>query len=176
MDKRAPKPYLHDYYNIKGYFYTASWVTSATSRILNKLIEALNENDKLPKMLIFVMNKDIISDLKDFNFGATKNLANIVNWLTRQCKIAIRQKKLQILKRKPGASISDKFPIIMYTTMIRRAEMYLRNSKIAQICSLRSKFNEILHEIAAKQDSKIININSCATLDDFDRMGNLSIT
>ena len=88
--KNNPRPYLQDYYNVKKFHATsASRVTTATSRILNKLIDALNKNDRMPKYIIFLLDKDIIGDLKSIEYGATKNLANIVNWLARQCDILI---------------------------------------------------------------------------------------
>ena len=48
------------------------------------------------------------------------------------------------------------------------------HSKMAKVCKMRRKFNEIINEIAARQGNKIINLRSCYNWEDFDRMGNLS--
>ena len=174
LNKKSWKPYLLDYYNSKGYYYQSNnWLESATSWILNKLTEALNENDRLPKYIVMMPDKDIIADLNDFEFGATKNIANLTNWLMRQCEIMVHRKKLQIMEKKPGAVI-DNHPTFIYVNMIRRLERYPRNSKMADICKMRSKFNQILNEGARKQEHKIINLRSCYTIDDFDRWGNLT--
>ena len=153
---------------------SASRVTTATSRILNKLIDALNKNDRMPKYIIFLLDKDIIGDLKSIEYGATKNLANIVNWLARQCDILIHRKKLQISEKKPGASMGRNFPVCIFTTMLRRLEMFNRESNIARACAMRPKFNEIINEAAACQNYKVMDIHSCNTLDHFDRWGELT--
>ena len=173
-DKRQRRPFLFEYFNTKGFYYaSANYMPNATSRILNKLIEALNENDRLPKYIVFLMDKDVVGDLKTFDFGVTKNLANIVNWLTRQCEIVIRRKQLQIMEKKPGA-ITEKQPVLIYATMLRQLEQFQHNSKLAAVCSMRNKFNEILNEAIVRQNNKIMHLKSCITLDHFDCMGNLS--
>ena len=100
--------------------------------------------------------------------------ANLVNWLVRQCDIMIRRKCLQIMEKKPGAIFNEEQPKIIFTTMIRRVELFKKGSRLANICSMRSKFNKILNEAAARQDAKIMDLCSCTTLDHFDRNGNLS--
>ena len=52
--------------------------------ILNKLIDALNQKQHqcLPRFLIITLDKDLIEDLNSLDFGATKNMAVLVNWLT----------------------------------------------------------------------------------------------
>ena len=136
LDKRAWQPYLLEYYNPKGYFFTSKgWLNSSTSRVLNKLIEALNENSRLPKMIIFIIDKDFITDVKNYDYGATRNLANLVNWFMRQCDIVVQRKMLQISEKKPGA-LTASHPTLIFANMIRTAERYPLGSKFASICSL----------------------------------------
>ena len=71
--------------------------------MINSVIKALNDNQRLPKFLIVILDKDILDDLKSFEFGVEKEMAVILNWLTRQIDIVIRRKKLQIATAKPGA-------------------------------------------------------------------------
>ena len=56
IDKIKP-PYLHDYYNIQFYFYPP----------LNQIhsVEALNNKHKLPKYIIMLVDRDIISGALD---------------------------------------------------------------------------------------------------------------
>ena len=174
LSKKNWQPYTLDYYNPKGFYYSSSsWLESATSRILNKLIDALNKNDRLPKYILIFPDMDIIADLKKFDFGTANILANITNWLMRQCDVLVRRKKLQITERKPGAII-DNHPTLIYVKMIRQPERYPQGSKLANICKLRTKFNDILNEGARKEGHKIISLKSCYTMDDFDHSGNLT--
>ena len=75
-----------------------------------------------------------------------------LTWLTKQAGILTRRKRLQILEKKPGAITNAEDPKIIFTTMIRRAEFYPVGSKMEVVCSLRSKFNEILSAAVAKQN------------------------
>ena len=174
LDRKSWQPYLLEYYNPKAYYYSSSnWLTSVMSRILNKLIEALNENEHLPKFIIFMPDKDLISDLKSFDYGATKNLENITNWLMRQCDITIQRKRLQMSEKKPGA-IWGNSPTIIYMTMVHRIERFPHGSRMAGFCSIRPKFNDIINECASRNGHKVLHISTCNTFNNFDRMGNLT--
>lgn len=175
LDRKIANPYLADYYNVKAFFYRRSHLmTSATSRILNSNIEALNDAHRLPRFLVVALDKDVITHLKDFDFGATKNLEAIVNWLTRQIDIITRRKRLQFSEKKPGAIGSRHHPTIIYIEMLRQAVGFDRKSKMAQCCSLRMKFNQALAEAAVKQNHRIISIRDCSAFDHFYMQGNLS--
>ena len=167
---------MQDYYNVTGYYYGSSnLLSSSTSRIINKLIEALNENDKLLHIIIIMMDKDVMADLKSYDYGASRNISNLVNWITRQYDIMIHREQLQIVEKKPGAVTRDD-PIVIYTSMIHRVEIFHQDTQIASICKMRLKFNDILNEAVARQseNNHIMNFHSCNTLDHFDRSGNLS--
>ena len=170
------QPYLLEYYNIKSFYAPAKiWQEndSATSRILNKLIDALNENNRLPKFICILPDRDIINNIKAKKKSSTKNLSNLINWLMRQCEIEIRRKRLQITAKKPGA-VTENYPTLIYQQMIHRNASYPEGSNIASICELTQKFNSILNKAAARTESKIIRIQSCHFLGDFDRYGNLT--
>ena len=104
-NRDAIQPYLNDYYNVHGYFTSSVMQDRATGRILNVLIEVLNQKQiarqRLPRFLVVVLDKDIIADLNSFKVGAVKNLATLVNWLTCQIDIVIWRKRLQIADKKP---------------------------------------------------------------------------
>ena len=138
LNKKSYKPYTLDYYNRKAFYLendSRRNDSSATLRILNKLIDVLNSNDKLPRYICIIPDSDLIKDLKFYEFGARKNLTNIVNWLMRQCDIYIRRKRLQISEKKPGA-VTNGQPTMIYLPMIRRIERFHRESTMAKICSL----------------------------------------
>ena len=174
LNRKNWQPYMLDFYNPKLYVSsTTDYKASATGRILNKLINALNENDRLPKFICIIPDWDLIADLKKFDYGAAKNLSNIINWLMRQCDILVRRKRLLISEKKPGA-VMEKYPTLIFTTMLKRIKRYPRQSKLAAICSLRPKLNQAINETAARQESKVLNIRSCTTFCNFDRDGMLT--
>ena len=162
---------MAEYYNIFNFNERSS--PNAISNILNSTIDALNKRDCLPRLLVVVLDKEIIETLNFFDFGATRELAALVNWLTRQIDITIWHKRLQITEKKPGAvNIND--PLIIFTTMIRRPITFPQGSKAESICSLRRKFNEILNEAVARQGNNILTVKSCDAPEHFDRSGKLS--
>ena len=78
-EKRLP-PYLFEHYNIKG-FYPGGSVPNGLNCITTALVEALNNNSRLPKMLVIVPNKDIITNIKSKNFGATKIIGAAIHYI-----------------------------------------------------------------------------------------------
>ena len=107
-------------------------------------------------------------------FGVTKNLTLILNWLTRKIDIAVRCKRCQINEKKPGAIGSQKDPTIIYIDMIQHIRMPKDNLKLKSILDLRFKFNFILHAAIENQDHCVMSIRSCATANHFDAVGNLT--
>ena len=137
-------------------------------------MDALNSEHKLPRYLVVVMDKDIIQSINLFNYGAYQVIAETVNWLTRQIDITVRRKRLNITEKKPGAIANEYEPTIIYTMMVRRPQTYPMGSKMESICSLRTKFNNVLNEAAVRQDAKVLSIRSLSMLEHFDPCGNLS--
>ena len=171
----APIPYLEQYYNVQKYYpTTADLKTNATSRILNAAMDALNEEFRLPRFLVIIIDKDLLGDFKNLEFGTTKSMAKMINWLVRQVDITVHRKKRQIEEKKPGAIGSVNDPTIIYVDMIKRPIFANMHEKLKQAMNLRFKFNRCLHETLEQQNNKVLTIRSCTTPDHFDSMGNLT--
>ena len=128
---------------------------------------------RLPRYLLVVPDKDLLEDIDVNDTEAKKQLAKIVNWLTRQINIAVCRKKLQVSEKKPGAVCSDD-PTIIYVTMIRRVQQSAKGTKLEKLCRIRPVFNELINEAAARQQNKVMTIKSCNLLEHFDQWGNLT--
>ena len=114
-------PYLEQFYNIQGFFKKSLNVYgNSTACILNSIIEALNEDDRLPRFLIIALDKDILSDFHRFDHGISKNIEAVINWLTCQIEIAVRRKNSQIAEKKPGAIGTESDPTVIYINMIQQ--------------------------------------------------------
>ena len=70
--------------------------------------------------------------------------------------------------------MSREHPTVIFINMIQRATIFDRKSKIAAVCGLRSKFNLALEDACAKQNQRILQIQSCSSIDHFDTQGNLT--
>ena len=175
-EKKKPLPYLEEYYNVKGsYPSTANIKTTGTSRLVNAVIDGLNEENRLPRFLIVAIDKDIMMDLNSFEYGISKNITALVNWVTRQVDIAVRRKKFQIKAKKLGALGAEADPTIIYIDMIQRPRnLKFTTEKLKSIFSLRYKFNSILHEAIDQQQHRVMSIEACNEVDHYDSAGNLT--
>ena len=177
QNKKATQFYMSDYYNVK--FYEKSGATgvsahNAVVRIINATLEALNGCQTLPRLLLVIINKDVIESINLFDYGAYRVMAQVINWLTRQIDIMICRKRLQILEKCPDGIFNEYHPAIIYVLMIRRPQQFKMGSKMEAVCGLRTKFNNILIDAAARQNNHILSIRTCIHLDHFDHWGNLS--
>ena len=173
--KTDPPPYTQEQFNVRMYYKQfTSGVRYAATRMINSLLDALNEQDRLPKYLVIVPDKDLLYDIDVFEFGAHKVLADVLQWMLKEMLMFIRHRKLDLLDKKPGAVVSED-PMVILVRMLRRQERFKPDSKIDKICSLRAKFNDSLNEQALKLGYRILTINSCKTMDHFNKWGNLPV-
>ena len=177
LNGKANKPtlFMFDYYNVKTFnkFLTKGESTPAIARVVNVTIKAVNVNNGLPCYLIIVLDSDILFEMSTFEFGAHKELLMYINWVTKQIDIIIRRKKLQLLNKKPGA-ILDSEPTTIYVNMVKHIEHYPEQSKMAKMCTLCGKFNDLLNNSAAKKNNRILSIRSLNSHQNFDARGSLS--
>ena len=61
---KSKQPYLYDYYNVFGYYMLrSSGNRRAIGRVLNSLIVGLNTRHQLPRLIILMLDKDVIEDV-----------------------------------------------------------------------------------------------------------------
>ena len=58
--KRQHPPYLYEFYNIFGYFQNKQSAVRGLARFANSFIEALNARVKLPRYVMFILDRDFI--------------------------------------------------------------------------------------------------------------------
>ena len=130
-------------------------------------------NHRLPRFLIIALDKDLLSDLDVYNYKVDKMIRETTCWVVRQVELLIRRKKEEILDKKPGAIYSGD-PTVIYVRMFRRVDNFGR-TRLQEIFSLRSHFNDALNDAVARADQRMLTITSCNTSEHFDQKGNLSI-
>ena len=147
-NKKMYQPYLHEYYNIQK-FEKCDTDNTVLARILNASNEALNDNHKLPRFLLIVIDDDIIRSLNVFEKTIVKDIRQAVDYLVKHINYQIRRKCLDLLAVKPGA-IYVTYPTVIYVCMIRRVNINLpEGSTSAEIYNLRVKFNYALNNAVA---------------------------
>ena len=171
--RHTSQPFLCGCFNVKVYY--ANFATRGLARILNCLVEALNERYKLAKYILVIPDKDIIAQLKSYNIGNGIVMGSAIHFLIRQFDILIERRKLDLLDKKPGAVNSDPLtaPKFIWICMLK-CPSYLNNGSNLTF-SLRGKFNSILQErlLDGKDDNhRIMSID--IQPDEFDLQGNLT--
>ena len=70
LRKETQMPYLHDQYNVKYYWKSATSFNQR--RIINSLIEGINEHTLLPRFIVITPNSDVLRQMAYYNFGVSK--------------------------------------------------------------------------------------------------------
>ena len=90
-DRKMIPPFIFEYFNIEEFSHPLDLSTKrVVGRILNALIEGLNTRDRLPRFIIVVIDKDIISNVDVFMEDAVKCIRETTEWLVKQINIYIR--------------------------------------------------------------------------------------
>ena len=80
-------PYLHDLYNVDSYFQGQLSLLKPTAvHFVNSLLDGLNIKNwpHLPKYILVFPDKDIISELKNEEFGVKKFIKTELQWIITQ--------------------------------------------------------------------------------------------
>ena len=159
--KNKPAPYLYQMYNISGYF--ASFGTKGPLNMINPLIDALNDNDHLPKLIITVPDKDIITITKYFNSQYV--MGKIIHYIVKQFDLFIKRRYQDLLDKHIG-SVLLKYPKTIWIRMLKRPSV--DNLKLLNNAfNLRGKFNAVLEERLLDGDAENHHIMSIVVQDEY---------
>ena len=160
---------LHQNYNVK-IFYAGSGVRGA-NRFIYPLVEALNNNHKLPQYIIIIPDKDMISVFKGNKFHTGIVMGSTIHYILRQYEMYIECRCQDLGDKKPSALSLPEMPHFIWVRMLKRPSAETGH----QVFSLRGKFNSVLEEqLLNGKDSRhrIMSINIRA--DEFNLQGNLT--
>ena len=119
---------MEDYFNVSTYFKAAT-AGNALTRLVNSLIDAVNERDHLPKILIFIIDHDLLQDMGVYDLGILESIKEATRWLIRQISIIIRCKRVELADKKPGSIYSDD-PKMIFIRMLCRVEYQHRGGGV----------------------------------------------
>ena len=147
-------PYLYQFFNVFSYYQNKLSCVRGIVRILNALIEGLNNRHRLPRLVVFIMDRDFISHINYFSFRVTEVMETVFHWLAREVNKLIRRRKADLFDIKPGAILLDQTKIV-WVKMIKRPYMDPQFQKFDSTFALRNKFNNAIKTVLA--DLKPIN-------------------
>ena len=117
LNKKQP-PYLFQRFNVSAFFNIVSSSVKGLACFINPLVEALNEKQKLPKFIIIIPDKDIISSTKVWEFGSSYVLGAAIHYIVRQIDILLERRKLDLFDKKPGVLL-DEYPKVVSIRMLK---------------------------------------------------------
>ena len=79
---------------------------SLLSRLRNQLINAINENVLLPKIILVVLDRDVINIVKTDDFGLSLIFGTVLDWLARKYTRQVESQKSRLLSR----SVKQDYP------------------------------------------------------------------
>ena len=94
------KFYMREEFMVKPYVVKShdSHMRSILSRLLGQLAKAINENIIFLRMILFVLDYDIIRNLKPMECGATILFDKIIKWLFKEIDRMVTLRKEQLPK------------------------------------------------------------------------------
>ena len=171
VKNRRSSPYLFDMFNIHSYYGSAGW---GLNRILNLLVDALNERPHLPKILVMVPDKDIIANLKDKQTHTGIVMGGVIHYIIKQINTMIKRRVSALTEKKPGM-VTSSHPKIVWIRMLKCSASDYEGSINKNIFPVRGKFNSILEQCILEDDDDIHRIMSILVdAENYDAWGNLT--
>ena len=94
VTEHEDKPYIYDFYTVSSS--TASPVFNIKNilpRIINVLVQLLNEDTYLPRFIVIVPGDNIVNYVHQFNAGTTFLSGTVIEWIVTQMNRAVMAKK-----------------------------------------------------------------------------------
>ena len=101
LDRESNKTFAFTNFEMRDFFSSEykSHNRSAVGRILNNLINALNEHNTLPKLIVMVIDNDMVKHINES--GTFMKIRDIVKWLPREsCRAVLSYKEYLPVKAK----------------------------------------------------------------------------
>ena len=150
-DNDKPGLYLYEQFNVKCFTSKPTSSTeSAPARLVNCVIKAANEQEKLPRIILLIPDWDILCYLDHTSFGVMEITERLIRWMVNTIKKAIEGKCDRLMKLRPGAMDGNESKIV-WVKMINRLAAY------DKILTVRRKFNMAMENTLSKQSQAILN-------------------
>ena len=118
------QPFVFEHFNIRSFTSKPTAVTrSVPAKILNCLIKALNENNKMPKLIVIIPDWDLLKFFNHNTYGVMELTNEVVTWMVNNMIWAIQLKKETMEKIKPGSIVSGE-PKFIWVKMVNRLRRY----------------------------------------------------
>ena len=137
-------PFIYDQFNVRCFTSNPVNTKPVMVKLVNCLIKALNELEKLPKIIAVIPDWDILKDIDYCSYGVVEMITKVLQWIIREMSRAVKSKIDRLKQLKPGA-VEENEPKIIWVRMINRLSSY------DQTLTIRRKFNNVLENLLARE-------------------------
>ena len=158
--KKIAKPFVCDFFNVTSFMANPmAEMGSVLVHILNALIMDLNDNKKLPRILLVVPDRDILEYINYYQSGKSHIIGSSIKWLVNNIDCTVTCKKENLKHLCPGAIAAAEPKIIWIKMLTRSYHPYLSQKK--PVDNLVHIYNKILEEIlSTRQGHFILDVNT----------------
>ena len=172
MVNNSGRPYLHEFFNIRPTFHTSISVRSVMARMLNEIINALNEEVILPKYIIILPDKDLIEEANFGGFGCKVIFESMLHWIATNVERVLEIRKDDLKSKRAGAILTDDEPSIVWVKMLTRP--FIRITDKGFVFAQRHTFNKLMDSILPKyRNTSVIGFQINDEHNMFDLTGHL---
>ena len=163
---------IYNFFDVKALHKNSYGNTdSRLARIQNSLVDQLNEDTKIPRAIVIILDSDIIEMMDKCDYGIRKLLFDCCDWLFTNINFEINDRIDKLTKKCPGAIFSLDEPKIFWVEAVTRPV----TSAKKEIFSLVYKFNAVLRECLENfKNNYTITLDSITDLCCFDTSGRLT--
>ena len=165
-------PYLNRYYNIKPQF-SSSLSKNIFSRLADMIVEAVNMCQRLPRFIIILLNKDLLTAVCNVQHGfidltqMDSDIAQVLDWVITLFSRHINTLKTDMYYKKPGSATAAE-PKFVWVKMLPQ------NVK-DKVEFFRYRFNQLLEDkITAKKHHYILDAAAIVHDGTYDKKGDLT--
>ena len=176
---RTRKPYIFDYYNVTQCYpgIGAGCSHSTIARMVNEFTKAINDhkNKPLPKYIIMLPDKDIISAVHFGGFGYKVIFEKVIHWMGKVIDNTTQLRKHDLQFKCAGAMhLGDtSVPIIIWVKMIVRP--FIKHTDKGYMFAQCKTFNNTSDKILCQYPhTKEVELSLPDDCNLFDLTGNLS--
>ena len=109
--KKNRIPYIYRNYNIASA--VANFMTKGLCNIFNPFVEVLNELENLPKYVVFLPDKDLITSMVVNRFDTGFVMGASLHYLIRQVDMFLNRRRMDLMDKKLGTLI-DGYPKVIW--------------------------------------------------------------
>ena len=166
---------MNSYYNVEFNFQRPLCrIKLLEDRVFNAIVETMNNQEKLPKYLLVILDKDLIESLTTLDFGVKISMERILTWLIEELDKTFYWRKENIRSKKPGALTGPGEPRLIFTSILDRP--HNTDPRKHEIYRLVTKANGVLESVVRRHNRycHLMYITSINEFLHYDYQGNLT--